>query len=91
MWDFEKLNSFFGCMERYSIIFFNEFKKELKNNFSSVKDIACQNGSISFKFDKEYTVYIDRMYLFLKEDDEAFFMRNAEEIFTYLKIRKDYL
>ncbi len=23
--------------------------------------------------------------------DEAFFMRNAEEIFTYLKIRKDYL
>ena len=33
--------------------------------------------------------YIDRMYLFLKEDDEAFFMCNAEEIFTYLKIRKD--
>ena len=91
MWDFEKLNSFFGCIESYNNMFFYEFECKLKRVFSSVKDIVRKNGSISFKFDKEYIVYIDRMCLFLKEDDEAFFMRNAEEIFTYLKIRKDYL
>ena len=87
----EELENLFNDTKTSQELFFDKLERKLKIEFSSIKSIIRQYGSISFKLDKQYTIYIDRMFLFLKEDEECFVMRNVEELFIYLKIIKEYL